>query len=60
MLMKYKDFKQMSNEDMKQIVGGILPKIEDPYKCCVGTSTTDCGSCSVHPNCVSGATAVKC
>ena len=35
MLMKYKDFKQLSNDDMKQIVGGLAT-----------SNFTYCGTCT--------------
>ena len=68
MLMKYKDFKMLSTNDMKQIVGGNPP--EEPgggegpgcYKCC-WTGTSNCGSCARSYEgapCVSGATLVAC
>lgn len=65
MLMKYKGFKQMTKNDMKQVLGGVKTVGggggEETYKCCVIGSTTDCGnSCSPHPNCKSNAEQVKC
>jgi len=51
--------KKLSREEMKNVMGGNLPK-QDTYKCCVGSSTTDCGDCNPHPNCLVTATQVKC
>jgi len=50
----------LSRDEMKNVMGGNLPKPQDFYMCCIGTSTTDCGSCSPHVNCTSIATQVKC
>lgn len=47
MLMKYKDFKMLSQDDMKQILGGNAPS--EPDSC---STTCGCGSASI--SCVAG------
>ena len=59
---KFEKMKKLSREEMKNVMGGYFPK-EDTYRCCVGTSTTDCAAlntCTPHTSCTAGNNAVKC
>jgi bacteriocin-like protein len=72
MLIKYKNFNQLTKNDMKQIVGGNVP--DNPagggeggcwYMCCWNGTTTNCSLCVPVPNtanasCVTGAYLVLC
>lgn len=42
--MKYKDFKMLSNDDMKQIVGGYAP-LDCSHNCPSGQSAQGCTGC---------------
>ena len=52
MLMKYKDFKQMTDEDMKNVMGGLLPPsggaacVTACYKYNNTSGVMDSGTCS--------------
>lgn len=75
MLMKYKDFKTLTQDEMKKIMGGDEPDPPPPpsqsfypedrtgcYRCC-WTGSQNCSTCELSYStaaCVSGATLTAC
>ena len=51
MLMKYKDFKVMSQKEMKQVLGGDAPLDKPCSKCCTDQAGTDCSDCKTGLTC---------
>ncbi len=58
--MKYKDFKMLSIDDMKQIMGGNAHDDKPCVKCCTDKEGTDCSECSTGLSCNSNAYTIAC
>lgn len=54
MIMKYKDFKMLSKDDMRQIVGGSAPLIDCSASCPAGQTAQGCTGCHHCSDIVSG------